>query len=330
MKPKVIIGPAQLKGIEPVYAPILEAAGYELVFPKRNLQMVESEVLEQVPGCVASLAGSEPYTREVIAKCAAAGLKVIARAGVGYDGVDVAAATEHGIAVTIAPGTNQDAVAEHTFMMMLALAKNLIPQNEQIKAGGWPRKVTLPLRGRTLGVVGLGRIGKTVCLRGQAFGMTVVGHDPFADVVFARENGVTLLPLDDLLRVSDYLTLHMPLLPESKQVINARAISLMKPTAFLINTSRGGVIHEQDLAEALQAGRLAGAALDVLDEEPPPAGHPLLELKNAIFTAHTAGIDTQGRDDMARVAAEAIVKLLGGEWPAGWLVNPDVAPKWGR
>ena len=328
MKPTVMIGPAQLKEMEQVYAPVLAAAGYDYKFPERNVQMVEAEVLAQMPGCVASLAGSEPYNRRVIEALAAAGLKVIARAGVGYDGVDVAAATDHGIPVTIAPGTNQDAVAEHTFLLMLALAKNLISQNAGIKAGTWPRKVTRPLRGRTLGVVGLGRIGKAVAVRGRAWGMTVVGHDPFADADFAHANGIALMPFDDVLREADFLTLHMPLVAESKQIINARAIGLMKPTAFLINTSRGGVIHEADLADALTNGRLAGAGLDVLDEEPPPAGHPLVGLDNVILTAHTAGIDTQSRDDMGRVAAEAIVKLLAGEWPADWIVNPEVKPAW--
>lgn len=328
MKPKVMIGPAQLKGIEPVYAPMLEAAGFELVFPKRNIQMVEAEVLEQVPGCTASLAGSEPYTRAVIAKAAAAGLKLIARAGVGYDAVDVAAATEFGVAVTNAPGTNHDAVGEHTLLLMLALTKNFVPQNEQIKAGGWPRKPTLSLRTRTLGIIGLGRTGKSVCQRAQAFGMKVIATDPYADPAFAQTHGVTMLPLDELLRSSDYVTLHVPLTTETKYIINARAIGLMKPTSFLINASRGGVIQETDLAEALQANRIAGAALDVLEQEPPPANLPLLQQKNAIFTAHTAGIDSQSRDDMARVAAEAIVKLFRGEWPTDLLINPEIAPRW--
>lgn len=327
MAPKVLIGPAPLREIEPVYGPTLRAAGFEMVFPKRQAQMTEEELAEILPGCSASLAGSEPYTRPVIAAAAAAGLKVIARAGVGYDGVDVAAATDHGVAVTIAPGTNHDAVAEHTFMLLLALAKNLASQNALVKAGQWPRKAQQPLRGRTLGVVGLGRAGKAVALRGLAFGMSVVAFDPFPDTAFAAAHGVPLLELEPLLQRADYVTLHMPMLPGSKHLIRTETLALMKPTAYLVNTARGGVVNEADLCDALANKRLAGAGLDVFDEEP-PCGCKLLELDNVIATAHTAGVDVQSRDDMARVAATAIVKLLGGEWPDGWVVNPEVKAKW--
>src|SRR5206468_5401760 len=135
-------------------------------------------LMEVLPGCAGSLAGSEPYTRAVLAAAAAKGLKVIARAGVGYDAVDLDAANEFGSAVCIAPGTNQDAVAEHTFALILALAKNIVPQHNLVKAGEWPRRANLPLRGRTLGVMGLGRIGKAVALRGKAFLMNVIACEP--------------------------------------------------------------------------------------------------------------------------------------------------------
>ncbi len=329
MKPKVLIAPAPLKEIEPVYGPLLREAGFELVFPARNVQMTEDELLDRLPGCVASLAGSEPYTRRVIERAAAAGLKAIARAGVGYDGVDVAAATDHGIAVTIAPGTNQDSVAEHTFMLMLALARNLITQHALIAQGQWPRRANQPLRGRTLGVVGFGRIGKAVALRGLAFGMTVVAFDPFADREFAEEHGIPLVEFEDLLRQSDYVTLHMPMLPGTRHAMNAKSLALMKPTAFLLNTARGGVVNEADLYDALVNKRLAGAGLDVFDQEP-PGDNPLLKLDSVVLTAHTAGVDVQSRDDMARAAARAIVRLLSGEWPEGWVVNPEVRPKWER
>ena len=327
MTAKVLIAPAPLREIEPVYAPALRAAGFDLVFPKRNVQMLEDELAEQLPGCVASLAGSEPYTRAVIAKAAAAGLKVIARAGVGYDGVDVPAATDHGVVVTIAPGTNHDAVAEHTFALILALAKNVISQHNLIKQGQWPRRANQPLRGRVLGVVGLGRAGKAVALRGLAFGMPVIAHDPFPDATFAKSHNIPLLGLDDVLKQSDVVSLHLPMLAGSKHIINARTLALMKPTAYLVNTARGGVVNEPDLYHALKNKQIAGAGLDVFDEEP-PGDNPILTLDNVVMTAHTAGVDMQSRDDMARVAATAIVKLLGGEWPEGWVVNPEVKSKW--
>lgn len=326
MKPRVLIAPAPLKEIESVYGPLLTAAGFEMVFPNRNHQMTEAELREVLPGCAATLAGSEPYTRAAIAEAAARGLKVIARAGVGYDAVDLQAATDHGVAVCFAPGTNQDAVAEHTFTLILALAKNLIPQHTLIKEGQWPRRANLPLRGKTLGVVGLGRIGRAVARVGQAFQMNVIAHEPFPDADYATKHGIPLLPLDDVLRQSDWVSLHLPMLAESKHIICTRTLALMKPTAYLINTSRGGVINEPDLYDALKNKRIAGAGLDVFDEEP-PGNNPLLTLDNVVMTAHTAGVDLKSRDDMANLAARAIVKTLQGEWPAEWIVNPQAKEK---
>jgi phosphoglycerate dehydrogenase-like enzyme len=326
MKPRVLIAPAPLKEIEPVYGPVLRSAGYDLVFPKRNAQMTEAELLEVLPGCVASLAGSEPYTPRVLDTAAPAGLKVIARAGVGYDGVNVEAATAHGIAVAIAPGTNQDAVAEHTFMLILALARNLITQHTLTRAGEWPRRANQPIRGRTLGVVGFGRIGKAVALRGLAFGMKVVAYDPCWDTAFAAAHNIARLSVEEILTEADYVTLHMPMSPVTRHLINKQTLALMKPTAFLVNTARGGVIHEPDLYEALVNRRIAGAGLDVFDEEP-PGDNPLLRLDNVVLTAHTAGVDVQSRDDMARKAAETIVRALSGDWPAECIVNPEVRQK---
>jgi phosphoglycerate dehydrogenase-like enzyme len=249
---------------------------------------------------------------------------------VGYDAVDLAAATEHGVAVAIAPGTNEDAVAEHTFALLLGLAKGLVVQHNAVRAGGWPRQANLPLRGRTLGIVGLGRIGKAVALRGLAFGMRVLAHEPFPDANFVAHHGITLATLERVLAASDFVSLHVPLTPESRHLINRRTLTLMKPNAFLVNTARGGLLNEADLVEALRAERIAGAALDVFEQEPPRADNPLLALDNILFTPHTAGVDLQSRDDMARAAAEAIVALSRGEWPARQIVNPAVQARFRR
>ncbi|HEY2910402.1 MAG TPA: phosphoglycerate dehydrogenase [Gemmataceae bacterium] len=326
MKSRVLIAPAPLQEIEHVYGPVLKAAGHEMVFSHVNHQMNEQELMEVLPGCAGSLAGSEPYTRAVLTAAAAKGLKVIARAGVGYDAVDLAAATELGIAVCITPGTNQDAVAEHTFAMILALAKNVVVHDNLVKAGQWPRRANQPLRGKTLGVMGLGRIGKAVALRGKAFQMNVIAYEPFPDAAFVKEQGIPLLPFDEVLKQSDWVTLHMPMSPESSKCINARTLGLMKPTAYLINTARGGIINEADLYDALKNKRIAGAGLDVFDVEP-PGQHPLLTLENTVYTAHMAGVDVKSRDDMAHLAARAIAKILAGEWPADWIVNPQVKAK---
>ena len=259
--------------------------------------------MQLLPGVSATIAGSEPYTRRVLE--ANPGLRVIARAGVGYDAVDVAAATDRGVAVTITPGTNQDAVAEHTF--------TLDPRPRQEPAAAAPRHrapangrggATIPLRGRTLGIVGLGRIGKSVAVRGAAFGMKLLAYEPFPDRKFAEQYGVTLVPLEKVIAEADYLTLHVPLTPESKYLINKKTLALMKPTAFLINTARGGLVCEADLLEALRGKRIAGAGLDVFEEEPPLPG-PLFELENVVLTPHAAGVDMQSRDDMALSAARS-------------------------
>src|SRR5438105_2160064 len=276
--PKVLIAPMTLADLGGPYEESLRGAGFELVYPHRPHQLTEDELLQALNGVSAVLAGSEPYTRRVLA--ANPNLRAIARAGVGYDAVDVAAATEHGVAVASAPGTNQDAVAEHTFALILALAKNVVAQHPAVKAGEWPRQANLPLRGRTLGIAGLGRIGKAVALRGEAFGMQLLAHEPFPDKKFAKDHGVSLVSLEELLREADYLTLHVPLLPESRYLINRRTLALMKPTAFLINTSRGGLVNEADLAEALRTKRLAGAAIDVFEQEPPAKNHPFFAFDN--------------------------------------------------
>ncbi|MBP3955083.1 phosphoglycerate dehydrogenase [Gemmata sp. G18] len=331
MSRRVLVAPAPLREIEFTYGPILRGAGYTIEYPPRDnvlteQQMSVAELLAQLPGCVASLAGSEPYTREVIAAAAGAGLKVIARAGVGYDAVDLQAATDHGVAVCYAPGTNQDAVAEHAFMLMLALSRKLREQDTEIRAGLWPRRAVGNLRGQTLGIVGLGRIGKAVAKRAVPFDLNVIATEIEPDHAFAAAHNVKLVPLEELLKQSDIVTLHVPKTPLTKNLINRETLALMKPTAFVLNTSRGGVVHEKDLYEALVANKIAGAGLDVYEVEPPKT-NPLFGLDNIILTAHTAGVDQQSRQDMARLPANAIVKLLAGEWPADWIVNPQVKEK---
>lgn len=324
MPKRVLIAPATLANIEGKFLQVLREAGLEIVHPRRVGQLTEAELLQELPGVSAALAGSEPYTRKVIE--GASELRVIARAGVGYDAVDVQAASERAIAVTITPGSNQDAVAEHTFAMILALAKKLVDQHNDMKSGGWPRQPSLPLRGRTLGIAGLGRIGKAVALRGKSFGMKVLAYEPSPDQVFVAEHRVALVPFDRLLAESDYLSLHLPLTPESRHLINAKTLALMKPTAYLINTARGGLVCEADLIQVLRARSIAGAALDVFEQEP-PGKNPLFELDNVVLTAHTAGVDLQSRDDMALQAARAIASLSRGEWPAPEVVNGDIRPR---
>jgi phosphoglycerate dehydrogenase-like enzyme len=320
--PKILISPAPLDGVDAAFKQLLLDAGFELVYPRIGRQLVENELHRFLEGCEAALAGSEPYTRAVLEKHPQ--LRVVARVGVGYDAVDVRAATEHGIVVTIAPGTNEESVAEHTMMLLLACARNLISQHNQIVAGRWPRNANVPIRRQTLGLIGLGRIGRAVALRGLAFGMRVLAHEPNPIQSFVDKHGIILASLDEVIRQADFLSLHAPLLPETRYLINEQTLEWMKPTAYLINTSRGGLVNEKDLVEALQQRRIAGAGLDVFEEEPPPADHPLFKFENVILTAHTAGVDWRSRDDMALSAAQAVVDLYHGRWPAEKIVNPEV------
>jgi len=311
-----------LAGIDSPYMGVLHDAGFELVFPGRPLQLTEEELLRSLPGACAVIAGSEPYSARVIR--ANPQLRVIARAGVGYDAVNVPAATAHGVAVATAPGTNHDAVAEHTFALMLALAKDLPNQHNDLRVGEWPRRANLPLRGRTLGIAGLGRIGKAVAERGKVFGMKLLAYEPFPDKAFAARLGLEFVSMDRLLAEADYLTLHLPLTDESRHLINKKTLTRMKPSAFLVNTARGGLVCEADLVEALQGKRIAGAGLDVFEEEPTSKSNPLFQCENVVVTPHAAGVDVQSRDDMAASAARTIVALSQGDWPAEAIVNPEV------
>ncbi|MDW8222575.1 MAG: phosphoglycerate dehydrogenase [Gemmatales bacterium] len=323
--PRVLIGSAVLCDENGSHLRILREAGLAVVFPPEIRLLTESDLLRCLPGVHATIAGPEPYTARVIES--AKDLCVIARSGVGYDSVDVEAATRHGVAVTITPGTNHDAVAEHAFALLLALAKDVVRQHQWTVQGGWSRQPTVPVRGQTLGIVGLGRIGKAMALRGLAFGMKVLATEKAPDWDFIRQHGIELVSLEELLRRSDFVSLHAPYTPETRYLIRAETIRLMKPTAFLINTARGGLVCERDLLEALEKGQIRGAGLDVFEKEP-PGDNPLFRLPNVIVSPHLAGADTQSLRDMAEMAARTVVGLLRGEWfEDGRIVNPEVRPR---
>jgi phosphoglycerate dehydrogenase-like enzyme len=324
--PRALICPAPLRAAGGPFREILQQAGFEVAFPNVAHQMSESELIANLEGIDASLAGSEPYTRRVLE--ARPRLQVIARNGVGFDAVDLDAATDHGIPVTVSPA-NAEAVAEHAFALMLALAKQVLPQHEGLRRGVWLRQLTRPIRGQTLGIAGLGRIGKALAVRGRAFGMRLIAYEPFPDAKFVQEHGVELMSLEQVFERSDYISLHLPLTPESRGAIDRRYFERMKPTAFLINTARGGVVNEADLVDALREKRIAGAGLDVFQIEP-PGDSPVTQLDNVVITAHTAGVDAKSGEDMAALAAQTIVQLSRGEWPEGLVVNPAVKNKFRR
>jgi D-3-phosphoglycerate dehydrogenase len=243
---------------------------------------------------------------------AAKKLRVIGRAGVGVDNIDVPAATVRGIVVMNAPDGNTITTAEHTIALLVALARRVPQANISLKAGRWERKkfVGTELQGKTLGVVGLGRIGRVVANRGRALGMNVVAFDPFVVADQARGLEIELMPLDGVLQRADFLTIHTPLTPETRGIIGAEAFAKMKDGVRIINCARGGLIDEAALHEAIKSGKVAGAALDVFQQEPPPADHPLLAREEVIATPHLGASTAEAQEGVAVTVAEQMRDFL--------------------
>ena len=245
-------------------------------------------------------------------------LKVVGRLGVGLDNIDVAALKERGTVVTWGPGTNAVSVAEYVLGAILELSRNFSQVSADLHGGAWDRQAAVgtELYGKTLGIVGLGDIGSRLARRAHAFGMNVVAHDPAVhDNAFApQEYGVRLLELAEVL-ASDFVSLHAPLLPSTKHLINAESLKQMKPSAYLINTARGGLVDEHALADALRSGKLAGAALDVREHEPPGDDDPLRGLDNVILTPHVAGVTEESNRRVSFHVVQDVVRVLQGLAP---------------
>ena len=260
---------------------------------------------------------------EVGADLIAAGtnLQVIGRAGVGVDNVDLDAATRAGITVVNAPTGNTIAAAEHTIALLLALARNVPAADASLRRGEWSRSKLqgVQLRGRTLGIIGLGKIGIAVAERARGFGMTLLGSDPFVTGAQASLRGVELVPLETLLERSDAITVHVPLTRGTTSLIDARALARMKPGAFVLNVARGGIVDEAALATALREGRIGGAGIDVFEAEP-PTGSPLLEAPNTVLTPHLGASTVEAQVAVAEEIAEQVLDVLDGR-PAQYAVN---------
>jgi D-3-phosphoglycerate dehydrogenase len=243
--------------------------------------------------------------------------RIISRFGIGVDNVDLDAATAAGIVVTKVPDYCIDEVSDHAVALLLALARKIPSSNAQVHAGRWEMKAVVPihrLRGRILGLVGFGRIPRLVAPKAKAFGLRVIVHDPLVQAdVFARDR-VDQVDFDELLAESDYVSIHAPLLPETRNLFSTEALGKMKPGAYLINTARGPIVDEQALARALDAGQLAGAALDVMPTEP-PAGSPLLGRDNVIITPHTSFYSEESLLELQRKAAQEVADVLTGKPP---------------
>ena len=300
----------------------LESAGARLILARGSdaARTVETHLAE----ASALIVGTDPVDAAMLA--AAPNLIVVAKHGAGLDNIDIETATAKGVAVTGAAGANAGAVAELAMGLLLGLARGIVLQDSRVREGSWSVATGKALEGSTLGIVGVGRIGRLVALRAAAFGMKVLAFDVAIDEEASLpEDPWTFADLDTLLRESDFITLHIPLTAETDGLIGERALSMMKPTAYLVNTSRGGIVDEAALARALSDNRIAGAALDVFATEPVAPSHPLiLERERTILTPHMGAYTDRALTETSLVTARNVVAALQGTWPPQAVNRPEV------
>lgn len=285
----------------------LQAAGFELVLGPRGRQPEEAELVALLPGCVGYLAGVEPVTARVLS--AADDLRVISRNGVGTDNVDLAAARARGVQVLRADGANARGVAELTLGLILALARSIPSSDAGLKAGGWVRHPGIELEGRTLGLVGCGRIGQTVAALSRGLGLHVIAHDPFAAPSGGPDPGPRLVPLVEIWRESDIISLHCPPSPGSPPLLSAATLATLKPGVLIVNTARFDHFESAAVLSALEGGRIGGLALDVFPEEP-PKDRVLLQHPRVIATPHVGGFTRESIDRAMTVAVDNLIRAL--------------------
>ena len=325
--PRVLVSPIEMIEKPEHWRRILVDAGFEVVFRPAELSLHDPDLLIQhLAGIDAIVAGLEPLNRRVLESSQ---LRAIARYGVGYDAVDVSAATQRDIALVITPGVNQVSVAEHTFALILGVMRAVTERDRAVRDGSWRREYFPRLAGKTLGLVGLGRIAKAVVPRALGFDLQVIAFDPQPDRQFAESQGVRLCGLEELLAESDIVSLHLPCTAATSRLINRKTLALMRRGAILINTARGGLVDEEALADSLASGKLAGAGLDAFVVEPLPTSNRLSKLQNVVLSPHIAGQDHESIHAMGCLAAECLAKLYRGQAvPAGCLVNPELGSGW--
>ncbi|MCM1134118.1 MAG: phosphoglycerate dehydrogenase [Clostridium sp.] len=279
----------------------------ELVFNPYGRPLTEEELIPLLQGCDGYIAGLDWVTEKVIDE--ADRLKVISRYGVGYDRVNISEAKKRHIAVTNTPGVNSRSVAELTFGLILALVRKIPWLNEKTKGGDWVRASGVELNEKVLGIVGLGAIGKIVAQYGEAFGMKVLAYDPYIDETYCRKEGIEICGLHPLLERADVVTLHVPMIPETRHLICKETLEIMKQGAFLINTARGGLIDEEAAVKALDEGKLSGLGLDAFEQEP-PKGSPLFGRDDVVMTPHAGAHTREAVEKMAMLSVENLIQVL--------------------
>ena len=308
----------------------------------QKLCRTEDDLLSIATDADAIIAAGAPYSRKVIEKLAKC--RVISNIGIGYDGIDVDAATEHGIFVTYVPDYCLEEMAEHTLALIFACGRKLLRFDRAVREGKWdsraPKEIRekirppmFQIRKQTVGLIGLGRIPRTFVPKAKAIGMRVIAYDPFVTKDAGATIGVEMVGLDQLLKESDFVSIHAALTKDNQRMIGAEQFKKMKRTAYLINTARGGLVDEQALVTALDEGIIAGAGLDVLDPEPPKPDNPLFKSDRVIITAHSANYSEESQAELLRRPEEEVFHILKGESPRS-PVNPQVKgrfeAKWGK
>ena len=320
---KALITARSVAGSERALARLRDA-GVDVVVKTTPLPWDEAWLIEQARDVDALVVAMEPVSARLLE--AAKRLKIIARPGVGHDTVDLAAATRHGVAVTVAAGANDQSVADFAFGLLLAGTRGIVGAVESVRAHGWERCTGTEAWGKTLAVVGLGRIGRGVARRARGFDMRVLAVSRSRGDAFAAAHGIGYASLDDALAQADFVSLHAPLTPDTENLIDARALSRMKRGAYLVNTSRGGLVDETALAEAVRSGHLAGAAVDVLRVQGANSPSPLIGVPGILVTPHMATFSRESMERVALAVAASVVAALNGERPPG-LVNPQAGPR---
>ncbi|MBP2240502.1 D-3-phosphoglycerate dehydrogenase [Cytobacillus eiseniae] len=300
---------------------VLDKLGIELTFEQCK---TEDDVIEKCKDADALISQYAPFTRRVIENLN--NCKVISRYGVGFNTIDVEAATEKGIIVGNVTDYCLDEVSDHAMALLLSSVRKITKMNNAVKSGTWDFKVAVPvfrLRGRTLGLVGFGNIPQTVATKAKAFGLNVIAYDPFVSEEVAKEKNVELVSLDELCERSDYLSVHVPLNKHTEGMISHEQFNKMKKEAFIINTARGPIIDEKALIQALQEEKIAGAGLDVLEVEPIDLNNPLLKMDNVLINPHSAFYSVEAEVELKRKTAQNVADVLSGYYPT-YLVNKEV------
>lgn len=306
---KVLVTPRSFGKTDPGVFDILRQAGLEVAVNDSGGILDQAGLSARLADCDGVILGVDPLDAEVIAK--APKLKVVAKYGVGMDNIDLEACKARGISVTRTVGANAEAVADYAFALMMAVARRVVPIDAMCRKGDWSKLTTIDVFGKTLGVLGMGAIGKGVARRGGGgFGMTVLGYDVYWDDAFAAANNIRRASPEEICREADFISLHVPLTDETRGMIGRDQLAMMKPTAIIVNTARGGVADEAALLEALQKGTIYGAGIDAFEHEPPedPAW---FTLDNVVLGSHAAASTVGATERMGRMAAENLLRDLG-------------------